>query len=1300
MKFSFSTLIIIIILVLLYISIRSIINFFQNLLNKFDIFQAKLTNLININLTSNDLIDNLVKTNQQILLDLKKQAQDSNGQTLPVEPPILANPEPDLTSSLLPPEPLTPPPDLSQTPSPSPTSFPIPPPSPLLSERVERFLNSKTQRLDIQPAKDPDSVELKADDAMLDSEPQPLAAPLASLDELASPSLATPKTADDDWPDELNDVLDQPQAAAFAQKPADSLDQIVDSAIDKVVDAAQDQNLESSLDRKPADSLDQLLDASIDKAVDAAHHQNLESSLDQKPTDSLDEIVDAAIDKVVDAAQNQNLKSPLDQELNDSIGQELVGFKDQTPPTALDHRPEDSKSSSLTGELATQSLDQDAATDSAALSSLTEKESLTVTLPEADKDPTLKEEPQTAAPLPKTTPSPPSPAQPDHLSDWLGQRLTKAYAWFLKEGNAWVTVGVLFFLIGFSLLFKFAVDRGIINMETRLALAAAVGLTMFIFGWRTRLKENRRVFSLLLQGGGIGLLYLLLLAANKMVDLLPASAAVFGMIFLSVFTVILAIKQNSQPLAVTALLSAYATPIFLYSATNQIQVLLFIHALINLEILAITGLRDWFLCRWIGLIASAGTGLVWGWLTWDPSQLWVVETFIIIFTLNYLAITLVPLAFRSLAKPVNQPSDQPPRQADVIMIVSLAFIYLTFQVSVLSSVPYAVAISCLSLGLIWLLYALIANNPAAKERGYNFKILLALAIIFSNLALPFSLQKVATSAIWALEGVVFIVLASYLDSSSTRNALAHVGAYLQLGALVIYHVGPKFHLGSYQPLYSPAKTIWLTNYSQGWSPLLLSATIIALAAFVSSLWFIKGVVKGINLFEPRVLPSFLTPFNAKALAFIFAIYATIWWVFIAPHFCLSVPPDLLFRGRPLIIPFIAVLSLPSLLALFYRFRVLGGFKAANAILDFKPWAPAGVYALPVVFFVSAFALSELFISFLKLPATDHVFLRLTLGLYDWPSLALNCLAIAGLILLTLLTPGRVSPHPTSTIVKIACLSQALLLMVCYLAYFITINILAYNQSVNGDTGNLAFILPLLVMTYVLNVSGRLQKFLGQLKPVLAWILLITVICYVFDFLELTSPRPLPPHSLTNLPFLNSVDLAALAYILAFLLTVNLARNPKTRYYSKQFVAPLLILFWLTMATARAALLIFDETVRLTALNATPNFNSFLALTFGVFGLTLILLGKFRGNRWTWLIGACVLTVDAIKLLALDLRFSPTLVRIIAFMILGVLFILIGWFAPLPPRSPKPDNLTEPNATPKNEDEEVTTKKKAYPLKNS
>mgnify|MGYP000347068593 CR=1 FL=1 len=154
--------------------------------------------------------------------------------------------------------------------------------------------------------------------------------------------------------------------------------------------------------------------------------------------------------------------------------------------------------------------------------------------------------------------------------------LARLRAWLLAEGNIWVCAGVLLFLAGFGLLFKYAVQTGLLTLEMRLAAAAATGIVMSSAGFRMR--ERRRAYGLVLQGGGMGVLYLVVLAATKFNSLstglpvLSEAPAVAAMVILSVLTVLLALLQDYQPLAVFAILGGFAAPLLLEVDVRNYQI--------------------------------------------------------------------------------------------------------------------------------------------------------------------------------------------------------------------------------------------------------------------------------------------------------------------------------------------------------------------------------------------------------------------------------------------------------------------------------------------------------------------------------------------------------------------------------------------------------------------------------------------------------------------------------------------------------------------------------------------------------
>ena len=73
-------------------------------------------------------------------------------------------------------------------------------------------------------------------------------------------------------------------------------------------------------------------------------------------------------------------------------------------------------------------------------------------------------------------------------------------------------------LCGVAFFFNYAIDRGWLPVEVRLTLAAIGGLALTTVGWR--LRESRRDYALVLQGGGIGIVYLTVFAALNLYELI------------------------------------------------------------------------------------------------------------------------------------------------------------------------------------------------------------------------------------------------------------------------------------------------------------------------------------------------------------------------------------------------------------------------------------------------------------------------------------------------------------------------------------------------------------------------------------------------------------------------------------------------------------------------------------------------------------------------------------------------------------------------------------------------------------
>ena len=146
----------------------------------------------------------------------------------------------------------------------------------------------------------------------------------------------------------------------------------------------------------------------------------------------------------------------------------------------------------------------------------------------------------------------PSPARPvtkpgRMAPDWLASAWSQARAW-ITGGNPVVKVGLVVLFFGVSFLLKYASDHSLLPVELRMAGAGMLGIALLGLGWR--LRRSNPVYALLVQGGGVGVLYLTIFAAARFLEMISPLWALFLMCAVVVFSGILAVAQNASALAV------------------------------------------------------------------------------------------------------------------------------------------------------------------------------------------------------------------------------------------------------------------------------------------------------------------------------------------------------------------------------------------------------------------------------------------------------------------------------------------------------------------------------------------------------------------------------------------------------------------------------------------------------------------------------------------------------------------------------------------------------------------------------
>mgnify|MGYP001045754935 CR=1 FL=1 len=108
---------------------------------------------------------------------------------------------------------------------------------------------------------------------------------------------------------------------------------------------------------------------------------------------------------------------------------------------------------------------------------------------------------------------------------------------------------------------------------------------------------------------------------------------------------------------------------------------------------------------------------------------------------------------------------------------------------------------------------------------------------------------------------------------------------------------------------------------------------------------------------------------------------------------------------------------------------------------------------------------------------------------------------------------------------------------------------------------------------------------------------------------------------------------------------------------------------LTMAVCRTAHHWGGVAFEFDTLSQSMLVQAGLSIVWALIALGLMIAGHLRGRRDFWLVGAVLLVVVVIKLFLVDRASGGSLERIVSFIGVGVLMLIVGYFAPLPPRRP-------------------------------
>lgn len=544
---------------------------------------------------------------------------------------------------------------------------------------------------------------------------------------------------------------------------------------------------------------------------------------------------------------------------------------------------------------------------------------------------------------------------------------------------------------------------------------------------------------------------------------------------------------------------------------------------------------------------------------------------------------------------------------DGTLVFGVPIAAFVLQYGLIRNIEYGLAFSALVLGLFYIALGstlIKYGKTIMRDMSESF---LAIGIIFGSFAVPLAMEGRVTAAIWALEGAGLL----WIGLKQCRLFPRVFGILLQIGASISFLVAPDYR--------ADALPVLNSNYL-GYFILALSLSFAA-----NRIHHYRNMTRP----EERVFEKILF------------IIGSIWW----------------FAG--------GLSEIHDFVGAGYDFNVSLVFIAASSVAafvlsDVLAWRPPKfVFLILLPVMVLSAVVQAIFSSH---PLEDA-------GYLSWP------LAIAAFYWMLRQSESvdylELRIKSFYPVMHIALLWTLLLLVIRESDWWI-------RQAIGTDGIWYKLTWVLIPGVYLLSLNWRwlqqrwpLTSF-RQVYAIAGATPLVVFLWLWALFMMLWNPGK--PDPLPFVPVLNPMDLT-IVFVFLVLAGWFAVVIKKDRQADISISTPLLmklagisIFLWLNSVMIRTLHYWAGIELKYRVMMNSVLVQASLSLFWGFLALVIMVLSSRKTSRAGWFTGAGLLGLTVAKLFVVDLKNSSNLEAIGAFIGVGILAMVIGYFSPLPPKS--------------------------------
>jgi len=310
---------------------------------------------------------------------------------------------------------------------------------------------------------------------------------------------------------------------------------------------------------------------------------------------------------------------------------------------------------------------------------------------------------------------------------------------FLKQ-NALSILGIITLVLGIGYFVKYAIDKDWIGETSRVLIGIFAGLG--IAGTGFFLKKNYKIFSYILTGGGIAILYFTITMAFREYHLFSQNLAFAMLVLITILAVALAYFYDSESLIMISMIGGFSAPLMISTGQSNYPFLFGYLSLLNFGMLAVIALKHWKNLGWLNFVLTSAYFFYW--IISEPQMASVLYFYIYYFIFS--AVALLDYFRRKKLE-----------RFDILMLVLVNLSTLGGLLYVFKTLGYG-PIILIPVSLALVNFSLLIRELKAKNSGIGYSVFAGLVISLLTFSVAVYFDSFIITSLWAVESCMLFFL--------------------------------------------------------------------------------------------------------------------------------------------------------------------------------------------------------------------------------------------------------------------------------------------------------------------------------------------------------------------------------------------------------------------------------------------------------------------------------------------------------------------------------------------------------------